>query len=30
MKLNLPARPFLVLADDDTRRIVERMRRYLE
>lgn len=29
MKLNLPARPFLTLADDDTRRIVERMKRYL-
>lgn len=29
MNINLPARPFLVLADDDTRRIVERMKRYL-
>lgn len=30
MDINLPARPFLVLADDDTRRIVERMKKYLE
>ena len=29
MNINLPARPFLVLADDDTRKIVERMRRYI-
>lgn len=30
VNMNLPSRPFLVLADDDTRRIVERMKSYLE
>ncbi len=29
-KVRIPARPYLVLADADTRKIVERMKRYLE